>query len=194
MKKIALFTLLACLPFYMLKAQDVELGTYRMNTYEKKVYCSKDLKDVFIEIGGDSEASRNIALEIAYKNLDGFRKCILEIKAKTLEWDSVATANNVTDITKDMYKSNFRYRIIWQGGNWYETNNKREITWQYIRQNSISYCYFYDNYRSSYSEYIDTPAGMLLKLDEIDKLLEILSEENIRRKMSDEQNKSDLFK
>ena len=178
----------------MLNAQDIELGTYRMNTYEKNVYFGKDLKDIYIEIGAYTETSQNIALKIAYKNLESFRNTLVELKAKTIEWDSIATTNNVTDITKDMYKSNFRYRIIWQGGYWHETNNKREITWQYIRKDSISYCYFYDNYRSSSNEYIDTPAGMLLRLDEFDKLLDVISEDNIKRRLNEEQNKAELFK
>ncbi len=194
MKRIALFTLLACVPFCILKAQDIELGTYTMNTNVKNVYYEKESKKVLIEIGGYNETDRNVGMQIEYRYVKDFRNCLQELKMKMLEWDSIALANNVTEITKDMYISKFRYRIVWKGAYFYESKNKREIKWQYIRENGISYAYFIDVYKSSNNEYIDTQAGMLLRLDEIDKLLEVVSEDNLIKRITEEQNKSDLFR
>lgn len=103
MKKI-LSLLLLFIMFQIVNAGNI-IGTYTLSHFDRtfivKAVGSKQNKfSIFIEVKGES--SNDTYISVKGKDLEKFKKSLLEMKNKFVEWSNTATDNNVNKMTRFM--------------------------------------------------------------------------------------------
>ena len=196
MKK-TLFLILAVVVATVVQAQD-KVGAYYNNYFDKEYsvdagFDSKGVLSVFFNVEGNS-VNDEVDVNISGENISFFITSLQNAKQKYLEWISVAKANNVTKMSKDMDVSFPRVTIAWYGAKWWFAFRHKLQPRFMITESGKYLCVISDTVTASSNEYIDQKYYLVFQNEEdFDSLINAINPTVILEKLNNKQNVEDLF-
>lgn len=196
MKKVVLF-IVSMLMATTVFAEKV-VGTYTMAETSKDIEAAFDNKGVlkvFIEVLGEYKNDKVMIKIDGEQDLNEFIAQLKYCKAKFIEWDKVAKANNVTDYTKKYDVTFPNIEVWWRGSKWFST----------FKRNLFKPIFMVgDDGKSSFgvggkatdwdNEYIDQQWYLILMSSaEFDSLINALNPEKIKSALKQGENADALF-
>ena len=180
----------------------VEVSTYEMSTFETEPYSIQATEpkngefNYYIDMQSLDGAVSSGGVTIKSKNIDEFVLFLIECQSKLNEWNEVAKANGVEELTKEIpvtvkpsVDGYFKY------GDW-QFDNYVNLNPVYLRTENVASVVIYTGELTSTSnEYIDCEnLAFALNSSEISALLKNIDKATVLSFFSEKDNKEDLFK
>lgn len=185
-----LFAIVIGLPG-LLQAQS-KLSSYH-NSYFDKTYDVLIDKDEAIYIGCTPDHAKELHIVVDKKQYEDFVKFIENVKQKYTEWDSVAKANGVTDLKKEMGFYSPKFSVAWKSSQWWWSfGHKVGVRFLIIEGKSVAV--MSKKVKSSRNEYIDETFYLTFASSEdFDELLSAINIEEGKKLLEKKSNQEDLF-
>lgn len=199
MKRILLAALM--IGTHFATAQE-EIDTYEMSRFEKEPYViqanapENGNYSFYINMQSLDASIDNGGIIVKSKYLEDFRVLLKECQVKLNEWDEVANANGVADLTKDIpvtvrpkLTGFFRY------GDWKFDYNVVLMPKYFRSSNEAQVILYTGEMTASDNEYMDAENFVFaFNSDEIAEFLEKLTTENVENHFTKKASKEELFK
>ncbi len=185
-----LFTIVMGMPI-LLQAQ-TKLSSYH-NSYFDKTYVVLIDEDEAIYIGCTPDRAKELHIVVDKKQYVDFVEFIKNVRQKYAEWDSVAKANEVTDLKKDMGFYSPKFSVAWKTSQWWWSfGHKVSVRFLIIEGKSVAV--MSKKVKSSRNEYIDETFYLTFaSLEDFDELLSAINIEEGKKLLEKKSNQEDLF-
>lgn len=198
MRKLLVITALLSFVCTSVSAQK-KIGTYYNKffdtTYEIKASPGKNGNfDLYIQVGAESKSTR-AEFNVSSKNLDDFILALSQMRDKYIEWSDVATANNVTELRKnmDVYLKNIT--VCWHSSKWWFAFSQTFTPTFLVFDSKSHVVAISQKVTASDNQFIDERIYWVFSnADEINSLLVEIQPDKVREKLTAEENAENLFK
>ncbi len=177
-----------------------KIGSYSMSYFSGKTCDIKATEpkngkfDIYITIGGKHKTDE-VVIGVSSKELESFKRSLIEVRDKFIEWKETAVKNNVTDITKEFPAVFPRVTIAWYGSKWWFAFNQRINPTFFVFKDGKCAMVVYAKVKASTNEYIDQEIYWVLQEEsEFNDIINLLDEKVVNEHFSAQETKADLFK
>lgn len=181
----------------LLNAQGV-VGSYNLSFFDKDfVVKTSSLKgkkySIFFEVKG--EQSSDVSINIDNKDLNKFKKSLINIRDKYQEWSNTATENNVTSMNKLMDIKMPLVSTMWHTPSkiYFSVRNDLNPVFS-VQENGNHVVIIAKKVASSMNRYIsETFYWVFSSTSEIDELLSLLDENKLKETAKGVSELNNLF-
>lgn len=185
-----IFAVLMGIPLLM--SAQTKLSSYH-NSYFDKTYDVLIDDDESLYIGCTPDESREVHIVVDKKQYGDFVAFINNVKQKYIEWDSVAKANGVTDLKKDMGFYSPKFSVAWKSSQWWWSfGHKAGVRFLILEGKSVAV--MSKKVKSSKNEYIDETFYLTFaSVEDFEELLSAINIDEGKKLLEKRSNQEDLF-
>ncbi len=192
MRKAFLICFLLVFGIQMFLSAQTKFSSYH-NSYFDKTYNVMIDSDERLYIGCESKDAKELYVVIENKQYEDFVEFIKKIKHKYSEWDSIAKANKVMKLNKDMAIYSPQFSVSWKSSEWWWSfGHKEKVLFLILDGKSVAV--ISKMVASSENKYIDETFYLTFaSLEDFEELLSAINIDEGKKILEKKSNTESLF-